>query len=222
MIIRLNEPDGTVTEYTVKTLDTVTVDEWLTMAIPDAIEKEDPMAVVSAWTGIPIDKLHRMPVGSVDQIADLVGKALVEAAAAKEDEWKPEPTVEVLGQRFKVPQNIEADTIYAQWVDINARVENATNERDIIPTILAILLVEEGTDYDGGKIAERMAFFNGAPAVFGLRMTAFFFANGKRLRDVMSRYTSKRLYSVQQSLQQAATALNNGTDGSAASSALLN
>lgn len=222
MTIRLNEPDGTTTEYTVKTLDTVTVDEWLTMAIPDAIEKEDPLSVVSAWTGIPLDKLHRMPIGSVDQIADLVGKGLLEAAAAKEDEWKPDPTIELLGQRFTVPQNIEADTIFAQWADINARVENATNERDIIPTVLAILLVPEGEDYDGSKVSERRAFFGGAPALFGLRMAAFFFGSGKRLPDVMSRYTNRRLYSVQQSLQQAATALSSGTDGSLPSSASLN
>lgn len=222
MTIRLNEPDGTATEYPIKTLDDLTVGEWLAMSIPEAVEKEDPLEVVSAWTGIPMDKLHRMPIGSVDQIAEHVGQELVQAASAKSDEWKPGEAVEILGKRFKVPLNIEADTIYAQWVDINARVENATNERDIIPTILAILLVEEGTDYDGGKIADRMAFFNGAPAVFGLRMTAFFFANGKRLRDVMSRYTNRRLSYVQQSLQAVATALNNGTDGSAASSALLN
>ena len=222
MTIRLNEPDGTATEYPIKTLDDLTVGEWLAMSIPEAVEKEDPLEVVSAWTGIPMDKLHRMPIGSVDQIAEHVGQALVQAASAKSDEWKPGGAIEVLGKRFKVPLNIEADTIYAQWVDINARVENATSERDIMPTILAILLVPEGEDYNGSKINERRAFFGGAPALFGLWMTAFFFANGKRLRDVMSRYTSKRLSFVQQSLQQAATALNNGTDGSAASSALLN
>lgn len=215
--IRLNDLDGSVTDYTINALDDITVQDWTEIAIAEVVDQQDErdvtLDIIHRWTKIPIEKLRRMPVGAVEKLSIMVGQALGEAAAAKVNEWMPSPLMEVCGKRWKVPMNIEADTIFAQWADLNARLDRVTEERDIIPLILAVLLVEEGTEYDGSAIPERVALFKGAPAGFGLRMTAFFFDSGKRLHDAMNRYMSRILHSAQQSLQQVATASSSGMGG---------
>jgi len=224
MTIRLTEPDGSTTDYTINALDDITVKDWHAMQIPDLLEEngDATLGLITAWTGIPKDKVERMPIGSVDQLADLLSAELQQAARAKTDEWTPPPAIEIMGRKWKVPQNIEADTIYAQWIDINSRLDRNSEEASVMPIILAILLVPEGEEYDGTKLDERIALFQDAPCRLAMQLTAFFFASGNRLQDAMSRYTNRILSSVALSHQQALTALSAGTDGAQASSDLPN
>jgi len=223
MIIRINDPKtGKAREYRVRSAEEITIAEWVEIVAPIDIPQEQEMdytiELIRRWVKIPKPDLLRLSMSELNRLASALGAMMGEVAAKRTEAFKPEPTFTWDGVTYTVPQNLEADTIVAQWVDINTRVEGMTEDIDLLPTILSYLLVEEGKEYDGSVARKRVEAFKAMPIQYALGLSAFFLKSGKQLLGVMNLYMTKRLTFVQQLLQQVQTASNSGTDGSASSS----
>jgi len=221
--IRLHEPTGKYQDFRIKDFDDLTIADWYTITNPPipegTTELEASYELIQRWASIPKAKLRRMRPADVEVLMSALGKMLGEATKAKMDDFTPEATFTHDGITYAVPQNVEAETTFGQWADLNARLEGLTVDADMLPVVLACLLVEQGKEYDGADLDARIDAMRALPAAYALKLTAFFFASGTRLPDVMNRYLNRKLMSALQQLQQELTALQPDGDGSAPSTA---
>jgi hypothetical protein len=220
--ITLHEPDGSSHDYRIMPFEDLTIADWYDITNPP-IAPDDADAsyeLIRRWVRIPKAKLRRMKPADVEALMTALGTMLGQATKARMDAWTPEATFTWGGITYTVPQNIEADTTFGQWADINARLETLTSDVDMLPVILAILLVEQGKEYDGLDLDARVSAMRHLPVEYAMKMSAFFFVSGTRLQDVMSRHLSQRLTSALQLFQQVANDLSDATGGSPPSTAL--
>ncbi len=217
-VITLHEPDGSSHDYRILPFEDLTIADWYAITNPPidpgTSEAEATYELIRRWVRIPKTKLRRMKPADVEALVGALGTMLGQATKARMDEFTPEATFTWGGITYTVPQNIEADTTFGQWADINSSLETLTNDVDMLPVILAILLVEEGKEYDGDDLEARISQMRAMPVEYAMKLSAFFFANGSRLQSVMNQYLSQRLTSALQQLQQVASELSDDTDGS--------
>jgi hypothetical protein len=217
-VITLHEPDGTSHDYRILPFEDLTITDWYAITNPPidpaTSEAEATYELIRRWVRIPKTKLRRMKPADVEALVGALGTMLGQATKARMDAFTPEATFTWGGITYTVPQNIEADTTFGQWADINARLEALTDDVEMLPVILAILLVEEGKEYDGADLEARISAMRSMPVEYAMKLAAFFFASGTRLQGVMSQYLSQRLMSGLQAYQQAASELSAVTDGS--------
>lgn len=222
--IRLHDPDtGKYQDYRIKDFGDLTIADWYTITNPPIAEGitelEASYELIQRWASIPKAKLRRMRPADVEMLMSALGKMLGAATKAKMDEFTPEATFTHGDTTYTVPQNVEADTTFGQWADLNARLEGLTVDADMLPVVLACLLVEQGKEYDGADLDARIDAMRALPAAYALKLTAFFFASGTRLQDVMNRFLNSRLMFALQQLQQELTALQPAGAGSEQSTA---
>ena len=220
--VRLHDPStGKYQDFNIRLFDELTVADWYDITNPPIAEGMSELdatyELIQRWIKIPKAKLRRMPPAEVERLVTMLGQMLGAAAKAKMDDFTPEATFTYGDITYTVPQNVEADTTFGQWADLNARLESLKHDAEMLPVILACLLVPEGEEYDGETLEARIDAMKAMPAAYALKLTAFFFASGSRLQSVMSQYLSKRLTSALQAVQQVASELQPDTDGSAPS-----
>jgi len=217
-VITLHEPDGSSHDYRILPFEDLTIADWYAITNPpiDAgtSESEATYELIRRWVRIPKTKLRRMKPADVEALVTALGTMLGQATKARMDAFTPEPTFTWGGTTYVVPQNIEADTTFGQWADINARLETLTTDVDMLPVILAILLVEQGKEYDGTDLDVRISAMRNMPVEYAMKLSAFFLSSGTRLQSVMNQYLSRRLMSALQLLQQEASELSDATAGS--------
>ena len=175
--ITLHEPDGSSHDYKVMPFEDLTIADWYDITNPP-IAPDDADAsyeLIRRWVRIPKAKLRRMKPADVEALMTALGTMLGQATKARMDAWTPEATFTWGGITYTVPQNIEADTTFGQWADINARLETLTSDVDMLPVILAILLVEQGKEYDGLDLDARVSAMRHLPVEYAMKMSAFFF-----------------------------------------------
>ena len=101
------------------------------------------------------------------------------------------------------------DTVYGQWEDMDVLLEDATTEPEVMTAICAVLLVEQGKEYDGfHKTQER---FETLPARVAMGLVAFFLTTSERLRVTIQQHTRRRVMSALQGLELRATFSTRGT-----------
>jgi hypothetical protein len=220
--VRLHDPrTGKYQDFNIRPFAELTVADWYDITNPPIAEGISELdatyELIQRWVKIPKAKLRRMPPAEVERLVTALGTMLGEATKAKMDEFTPEATFAHDGITYSVPQNIEADTTFGQWADLNSRLEGMTADADMLPVICAVLLVPEGTEYEGSDLDSRIVAMRALPAAYALKLTAFFFASGSRLQSVMNQYLSRKLTSALQVLQQELSVLSDATDGSAPS-----
>ena len=223
--VRLHDPfTGKYQDFNIRLFEDLTVADWYDITNPPIAEGISEMdatyELIQRWVKIPRAKLRRMPPAEVERLVTMLGQMLGQATKAKMDEFTPDGTFTHDGITYTVPQNVEADTTFGQWADLNARLETLKHDAEMMPVILACLLVPEGQEYDGETLEARIDAMKALPAAYALKLTAFFFASGSRLQGVMSQYLSKRLTSALQAVQQVVTELQPDMDGSQPSGAL--
>jgi hypothetical protein len=216
-VITLHEPDGSSHDYRILPFEDLTIADWYAITNPpiDAgtSESEATYELIRRWVRIPKTKLRRMKPADVEALVTALGTMLGLATKARMDAFTPEPTFTWGGITYVVPQNIEADTTFGQWADINARLETLTTDVDMLPVILAILLVEQGKEYDGTDLEARISAMRNMPVEYSMKLSSFFLSSGTRLQSVMNQYLSRRLMSALHLLQQEASALSDATGG---------
>jgi hypothetical protein len=216
-VITLHEPDGSSHDYRILPFEDLTIADWYAITNPpiDAgtSEAEATYELIRRWVRIPKTKLRRMKPADVEALVTALGTMLGQATKARMDAFTPEPTFTWGGITYTVPQNIEADTTFGQWADINARLETLTTDVDMLPVILAILLVEQGKEYDGTDLEARISAMRNMPVEYSMKLSSFFLSSGTRLQSVMNQYLSRRLMSALHLLQQEASALSDATGG---------
>jgi hypothetical protein len=208
-------------DYAVRHIDELTIAEWYDITVPPVSGTiDETIELIHRWVKIPKGDLVRLSVGEMDRLAEGLGMLLGGAAKARTEAFTPGKTFSYSGITYTVPQNIEADTTFAQWADLNAAIEGIEHDADLIPIVVSYLLVEEGKEYDGSVARARVAQIRDWPVEYPLKLTAFFLDSGTRLQSVMSRYMSARLTYAVQLLQPVLNGLSSVTDGSLPSTAL--
>jgi len=217
-LIRLHDADGTSHDYRILPFEDLTIADWYAITNPPidpgTTEAEATYELIRRWVRIPKTKLRRMKPADVEALVSALGTMLGQATKARMDEFMPEATFTWGGTTYVVPQNIEADTTFGQWADINARLETMTSDVDMLPVILACLLVEEGKEYDGSDLDVRISAMRAMPVEYAMKLSAFFLSSGTRLQSVMSQHLSRSLMLGLQLLQQEASELSDAMGGS--------
>ena len=160
--------------------------------LDDALdERERLVELMKRLTKIPKTHLRRIPMGTfatmLDKMSDHVeqlGKD-VEASEAAD----PSTTFEFNGATYAVPQDLEAETSYGQWGDLqNVLIPQAgTNEADIIKAVCAGLCMPEGEEYTAAHVQANLEAFDELPIATALAVCAFFFGSSKQFRTDISR-----------------------------------
>ena len=195
------------TVYTVRDFDELTLSDYRRLTAVEVVDFErdlDAMySLVQAYTGIGEKKLNTRPMAEVQAVFDHV---LAEVAKAIEvsrafaskveadDSYVPPDTVNIGGVSYRVPKDLELDTVAGQWADW-MRWDPPTHEADLVIEALAFLLVEDGKAYQGTS-KEKHEAISECPITLGFDLCAFFFAKSERFRSV----TSRRRISFRESL----------------------
>ena len=221
--MRIELHDGTrKRSFRVRKADELTVRQYIDATCPP-LAVEDPMELMREtlrrFTDIPEDLIGRIPIGQLQAIdaflADNVETINREGAEAKRlaKVWRGEgpKTFEHGGVTYTVPQNIETDTTFDQWLFIHANMQAVEFEAQAISIVCAALLLPVGEAWDSAKAGDRVAMWDAAPWVVPMRITAFFLTMSERLRGAVSAYTRSRLTSHLRSLEQTLGDLMNAT-----------
>lgn len=213
---------GKVRSYAVRGIEALTLREWMDIVhppeVPPASELDATIDLIHRWVKVPKPDLLRLSVGEMDRLVTALGNLIGKAAAFRIEGWKPPTTYEWAGVTYTIPQNIEAETTFGQWADLNAALEKLDNDADMLPVVMAHLLVEEGKDYDGSLTDAKAEAFKDCPIEVPIGLHSFFLGSGNRYKDAMSRFMNRRVSYALQLLQQGLTDLSAVTDGSARSS----
>lgn len=208
--------------YAVRGIEALTLREWMHIVhppeVPPGSELDATIDLIHRWVKIPKPDLLRVPVGEMERLVTALGSLIGKAAAYRVETWKPPTTYEWQGVSYTIPQNIEAETTFGQWADLNAALDKIENGADMLPVVMAHLLVEEGKDYDGSLTDSKVEAFKECPIEVPIGLHSFFLGSGNRYRDVMSLFMNRRVSFALQLLQQGLTDLSVVTDGSAPSS----
>lgn len=195
--LNIEVPNGPTHTVKVKGAQDLTLADWKELT-PIAIDpKVDPLdatyIMVERFTGIKQSDLDKMPMKGVGQIVDWIGGQLAEAQsgsdrfkkAIEEDTgYTPPATIKIAGKKYSVPQDIELDTVFGQWVDWQGW-DAPQHEADISAEILAFMLVEEGQEYSGTP-RDKVEAMMQCKMCIAFELAAFFFANSERFRSAMS------------------------------------
>lgn len=213
---------GKVRTYAVRGIEALTLREWMDIVhppeVPPECERDATIDLIHRWVKVPKPDLLRLSVGEMEKLSINLGIIIGKAAAFRIEGWKPPSTYEWQGVTYTIPQNIEADTEFGQWADLNAALEKLDNDADMLPMVMAYLLVEEGKYYDASLTAAKVEAFRECPIEVPIGLHSFFLGSGTKFKDAMSRFMNRRVSYALQLLQQGLTDLSAVTDGSAPSS----
>ena len=213
-----------VRTYPLKEFSDFTIADWRAMCLPP-IEEGDPDAfyeTIRRYVGIPKATLRKLPMAEMDRLTTALAKMQQEAEEARVasdkvvETWATDGPKEITheGITYTVPQDLERDTVFGQWVDMDAALEGATHEPEVMAAICACLLVEKGGEYEGfHKTVER---FDSLPVRTAMALTAFFLQRSERLTASMLRCMQRRMMRLQQGSGQTEAPLTNDGGGGVA------
>lgn len=209
--IEIIDEQGNERQYRVPDFASMTIAQWREVSQPhEGGDLED----LHHFSGVPIDVLKRLSVAQGEVLMDALIKAKIEAEKRAievngEDYLNPQEITHE-GITYTVPQDLERDTVFGQWVDLQAATDGATTDAECMADICAALLVEKGKKYEGLTVnLERLQTL---PARVAMGMTAFFLGRSERLRNVMARYSSRHLMSQLLTQGQDGSSTKTGTD----------
>ena len=212
---------GRAITYRVRGIDELTVKDWCDISYPpvsvEASDVEATIQLIQRWLKIPRRDLMRLQAGEMTRLVTGLGQMLGHAAKMRIDAWNPPKEWKYKGKTYVVPQDLEEDTVWGQWVELNAALDDMKDERDLLPMVCAHLLTEKDKPFDTDDIPTRLAVFRAAPVEFPMKLTVFFLDSGSRLHDCMSRFMRSQVMSALQLLQQVQIDIRSATDGSASS-----
>lgn len=205
-------------KYRVKGPGEVTLADWkdLTRVPLDGKSKlDDDIELVKRHTGIPKGLLRKLKIGESEKIFTAIGSILAEAQLYKSREYVHEPTYELDGVTYTVPNNLEAECVSGQWWDLDG-ANQCEHEADAMVACLMAMLVPVGQQYDGN--AGRRPSFMGMKVADAFGMSAFFFDNSERFRASTRRLLTHLVSSVMLRNKEALKSSTNATASGSRSS----
>lgn len=194
--ISIVDESGAERQYRIPDFGELTVAHWRELCQPNEVD-DALIEDLKRYSGIPKKTLLRLRPAQVDElIAALVSVRADAEARAMEvsgEDWSNPTTIIHEGVTYTVPQDLERDTCFAQWVDLDLAIDKVDNDADCMADICAALLVEQGKEYEGMHVTSPR--FETLPARVAMGLTAFFLGRSERLRSVMARYTHRLLTS---------------------------
>ena len=200
--IAITDEHGVRHEYRVPECGEITVAEWARLCIPihDLTGKNALHEDLKRLTGVPLKHLRRLSVGEMDRLIDAYvglrrGMQEREAEVDATDYTNPEE-IEHNGVTYAVPKNLEMETTYGQWEDMDSLIDGVKTEPEMMQAICAVLLIEKGKEYEGYH--KQLDAFATLPARVAMGLTAFFLSRSERVRSVTARCTRRLVMSLLQ------------------------
>lgn len=218
--IALVDEKGIRREYRVPDFASLTVAQWREMRKPsDATGHDALIEDLHRFSGVPKKHLRKLPPGEADKLIEALVKAQQEAEAraaeVNGEDWRNPLTITHEGITYTVPQDLERDTVFGQWMDLDAALQGAESDADIMADICAAMLVEEGKEYPG--LTANLDRMQTLPARVAMGLTAFFLPRSERLRSAIHQYSMRRVTSLLQGQGQEAASSTTGTPSGTAS-----
>lgn len=187
---------GTRLDYVVPSYDEMTLDQYRKLApiAKEFIEAENHIdqriAIVSEMSGCPIGVLNDRPMKEVQEVFDFLQDQCIKAmqgseafneAVKTDNGYIPPETFTIAGKVYRVPYDLEMETVAGQWADWYAW-DPPEHEADLIAESLAFMLVEKDGKYSGTPKA-KVAEMGQCLITEAFDLCAFFFAKSERFRN---------------------------------------
>lgn len=219
-VIRVNNLDGTFTEYEVRDPSTVTLVEWVNLVVPPLEaastileDLERTYTLVQRFASIPRDVLRKLPFTTLQTLVQAMSDTVVNVDAAQKDEGPLPDKIDHGGVTYVIPKDPGTSLTTGQYIDIVARLEKVEYEAESIAAVLAVMLQPEGKEYDSSTLEDQMLTMGKLPAMTAVKIAAFFFAGCEPLNEAWSRSMSRRLTSKLHGLQRDLASMLPGGDG---------
>ena len=204
MKIKITDTDGTRETFTVKTLEELTIRDWVALTKPldeaDLKSRWDTLvALLVRLTGIPKDKMERMPVKHMTANMDKIEALMIAGAEAraKADAGVPPLSFTWQGVEYIVPQDPENDMTFGQYESLDKVLLPACEtDAEGYTAILAVMCLPEGEQFSAANVKPRMEAFADMPVLTALDVCAFFFDNSETLKPVIARIAALSLSSL--------------------------
>lgn len=173
---------------------------------------------VEIFTGLTQEELDRVKTGAMREISKIIGDHLALAkkgsdefqkACLEDNGWTPPKKISIAGKSFTVPQEIDKDTVWGQWIDWSAW-KAPEHEADLVAEVLLFMLVEEGKEY-GSFGQEKVDIIMQCPMMSAFEMCAFFFDKSAEFRSItdqrfsLFRMSMKHILSTALKIMQSST-----------------
>ena len=218
--IALVDEKGVRREYRVPDFASLTVAQWREMRRPhDATGQDGLIEDLHRFSGVPKKHLRKLPPGEADKLIEALVKAQQEAekraAEVNGEDWRNPTTITHEGVTYTVPQDLERDTTFGQWVDLDAALQGSDNDAEIMADICAAMLVEDGKEYAG--LTANLDRMQTLPVRVAMGLTAFFLLRSERLRSAIHQHSMRRVTSLLQGQGQEGSYSTTGTPSGTAS-----
>lgn len=196
--IAVTDEQGKRREYRIPDFGILTVEQWMEMSKPHEQEGHDGLIEdLHRFSGIPKKHIRKLPPGEADKLIEALVKLRTDAEArdaeVRGEDWRNPATIEHDGITYTVPQDLEQDTCFGQWMDLDAALEGVTTEAEAMLDICAAMLTEQGKEYEGLKVNQHR--MRTLPARVAMGLTAFFLGRSGRLKSAMRRCMSRLVMS---------------------------
>lgn len=218
--VQILDKEQVLRSFRVKDYDELTLDDWKDLTIPkideDILEKlktakglkdenEAAHELLKRHTGIPKNLLRKLPPSEYDKLVDTIGSLLAEATqegAKEHPDYIPAQEIEHGGKVYTVPTDLERETIWHQWEEIDAAAD-LEHEADVYRHFLSILLIEKGREFDPADVDAKDKAFGSMLMMDVFPLCAFFFGSSERFRIAMDRCSARFVSSMRHRVQQA-------------------
>jgi hypothetical protein len=205
--VAIIDTDGTRREYRIPSFGEMAVAEWRDFLIPinDANDPDRLHEDLRRLTGIPLKHLRRLTVDQMDALVDAYVQLREDAAKAQQEaegtDWTCPTEIDHNGITYTVPQSIDKEATYGQWLDLHHASGGGTIP-EVTAAICACMLVPKGQEYEGYH--KSLEAFDTLPVRKAMGLVAFFLTSSERLRTFFGQSLARAMMSLQQGQGQEA------------------
>lgn len=203
-------------DFRIKDWDELTLNDYRTLTDFPSIEKKDwteldemafNLDAIHRHTKIPKSLLEDVATDTMQLLIDGIGSLLekaMEEAGKKYEGYTPPKVIKHRGKTYMVPHDLERETVWKQWKEIEMR-ETFAHQADVYLHFLSMLLIEKGKKFSPDDVPAKDEAFGDMKMIDVFPLVAFFFSGNERFRNAMSRSSSRYVGSIRLRVRQALT-----------------